>query len=148
MDTLRTYWSNTKKMPFLLRMLCGGGMVVGPIFLVFVVFPIADWTFNGTKMSYSELWRSGAGLIMVILFGLVTIGTWGMAARKPNSRWALVLAPSAPVILALAFPQLQSTFPLDAVFFLQVIITPVIIYGCLFHLASVREYLGNGRTAS
>ena len=148
MDTLRMYWSNTREMPFLLRILCQGGMVAGPVLFLFLVLPIADWTFNGTRMSYSELWSSGAGLVMAVFIGLVIVGTWGMAARKPTSRWALVLAPLAPIILALAFPKLRSTVPLDPVFLLQVLVTPAIIYGCLFHFASIRKYLGDGRTSA
>ena len=148
MDTLRTYWNNTKEMPFLLRVLCQGGMFAGPILLVFLALPIADWTFNGKRMSYSELRSSGVGLVMLVFIGLVIVGTWGMAARQPTSRWALVLAPLVPIILALAFPQLRSTVPLDPVFFLQVLVTPAIIYGCLFHLASIRKYFGNERTSA
>jgi hypothetical protein len=148
METLRIYWRNTKEMPLLLGILCQGGMVVGPIFFVFAVLPIADWTFNGRQMSYSEFWSSGAGLVMVGIIGPMTMGAWGMAARKPNSRWALVLMPLVPVVLTLMFPQLRSTVTLDPLYLLELILSPAIIYGCLFHFSSVRNYFHGERTSA
>src|SRR4051812_36854326 len=118
MKTIRGCWRNTKEMPFLLRILCQGGMVAGPLLLVTLVVPAGNWKFNGHQMSYPELWRSGTGIIQLIFLGLVTLGTWGIAARKPSSRWALVVAPILPPMLALAFPGLRATMSLDVSFFL------------------------------
>lgn len=36
---LVTYWRNTEEMPAVLRILCQGGMIVGPVFLV----ALATW---------------------------------------------------------------------------------------------------------
>jgi len=128
-------WRNTNAMPPLLGLLCKGGMVAGPILLFFLIVPIVDWTVNGQRMSYSELWRSGAGLSAALFIGFVTLGTWGMVARQPWSRWALVLAPVLPIA---AFPSLMISEPGMLV---NAIVISAVIYGCLFHLKSVRKYL-------
>src|SRR5262245_52347499 len=95
---LKIWWRNTSEMPFLLRQLCQGGMVAGPILLIFLCLPIFEWTVNGRRVSYSELWLSGSGVAFALFVSLVAVGCWGLAARRPASRWALVLAPVAPYV--------------------------------------------------
>ena len=132
---LRTYWRNTNEMPFVLRRLCQGGMVACPILLFFLILPISDWTVNGQQMSYSELWRSGAGASILAFVGLGTIGCWGMAARKAWSRWALVLVPLLPTAI---FPRsLMSDLGVTLIYGF---LTGAIIYFCLFRLKAVRYY--------
>ena len=140
------YWRNAAEMPLLLGLLCKGGMVAGPILLFFLAVPVMEWTVNGQRMSYSELWRSGAGISLVISGGLITLGTWGMAARQRWCRWALVLAPVLPIA---AFP--KSFIPEPGFALVNELVTAAIIYGCLFHLRSVQEYLlgsGNDKQSS
>ena len=137
-----TYWRNAEELPFLLRLLCKGGMVAGPILFVFLVVPIMDWTVNGHQMSYSDLWRSGAGMSALLLICLVTFGTWGMAARLGWSRWALVLAPVLSIIL---FP--KSLVPNLGFALINGLVTAVIIYGCLFHLKPVQVYFSKSDNA-
>jgi hypothetical protein len=122
-------------------MLCQGAMVVGPILFVFLVLPIFDWPINGREMSYAELWKSGAGLAFGLFLFLITIGAWGLAARNPRSRWALVAAPAAPYVASLPFlsSKLLST---EEVWFgiLGGLVIGAIMYACLFHLPAVRRY--------
>ena len=137
-----TYWRNTRRMPFLLRLWCQGGMVAGPILLLFAIFPIADWTVNGRAMSYGEFWTSGAGASMATFVSLITIGAWGMAAKIPASRWALVLAPVLPLVFSPG-PMVETT-SLPSLIVAQGI-TAAIIYWCLFHIDAVRQYLNRGK---
>jgi hypothetical protein len=137
------WWRNTKEMPFLLRLFCQGGMAVAPILLCFVLLPVTDWTVNGRTMSYVDLWKSGAGVSMVVFLTLLLVGTWGLAARNPRSRWALVFAPVAPYAILLVFPW-SSQFSSESTsgdILAQAIVAGAIIYACLFHLQAVRKYL-------
>ena len=133
---LRSYWRNTNQMPSILKPLCQGGMVAGPIMLFFILLPISDWTVNGQKMSYYEFWRFGAGTSALTFVGLIAIGTWGMAARKSWSRWTLVFAPLLPIatIPRAMIPEFGMALA-SGVFF------AAIFYECLFHLTAVRKYL-------
>jgi hypothetical protein len=133
------WWRNSKEMPVLLRTLCQGGMVAGPLLLLFLIVPVAPWTVNGKPMSYAEFWTSGAGLSAALFVGLITLGTWGIAARKSWTRWALVSAPILPVI---PFP--NSMLPDVGLVLLNGALTGAVIYLCLFHIKSVRQYLGGG----
>ena len=145
---LRAYWRNTKDMPSLMGTLCQGGMVAGPILFIFVVLPIADWTVNGREMTYSEFWGSGAGIWAVLFVGLVTGGMWGMAARKPSSRWALVLAPVLPVAFTLPFSEWRAMVPLEPIFALELLVIVALLYVCLFHIPSVQRYFADGQTSA
>ena len=137
------WWRNSKEMPFLLRMLCQGGMIAGPLLLLFLIVPVAPWTVNGKAVSYAELWGSGAGVSAALFIGLITLGTWGMAARKSWTRWALVLAPILPVV---PFP--KSMLPDLGLLLLNSALTGAVIYVCLFHIKSVRQYLRAGQSES
>lgn len=136
---LLVYWRNAKEMPTVLSLLCRGGMVAGPVLLFFLLVPIQDWNVNGQPMSYGELWRSGAGVSAATFVGLVTAGTWGMAARRTWSRWALVAAPVLPIIF---FP--KALVPDLGFVIANGVVTAAVVYGCLFRLQSVREYLQSG----
>jgi hypothetical protein len=126
-------------MPLLLRVLCQGGMVAGPLLLLFLIVPVAPWTVNGRPMSYAEFWVSGAGLSAALFVGLICLGTWGMAARKSWTRWALVSAPILPIV---PFP--KSMVPDLGLVLLNGALTGAVIYVCLFHIKSVRKYLDGG----
>lgn len=135
-----TWWRNTRHMPWLLRQICQGGMLAGPILLFFVLLPLADYRINGRSMSYSEFWFSGAGASAALFVSLIIVGCWGLAARRPNSRWALVAAPLAPYAPLVVFP---SSFVGDvtAADVLLACLTAAVIYVCLFYPPSIRRYL-------
>jgi hypothetical protein len=127
-------------------MLCQGAMVVGPILFVFLVLPIVDWPINGRQMSYAELWKSGAGLAFGLFLFLITIGAWGLAARNPRSRWALVAAPAAPYVASLPFLSSKLLSTEDVWFgILGGLLMGAIMYACLFHLPAVRRYFAGQR---
>jgi hypothetical protein len=138
-------WRNTSGMPFLLRIWCQGGMIAGPILLFFVLFPVTDWTVNGREMSYREFWSSGAGATAATFVGLFTVGAWGMAARIPASRWALVLSPLLPLAFMPAF--MVGTTSLSTLLLGQAI-TAAIVYWCLFRLNAVRQYFLAGKQSN
>ena len=136
---LKKYWGNTKEMPFLLGMFCQGGMVAAPILLLSIFLPGQEWDVNGHPMEFAKFWRSGAATSALFLAGLGTIGAWGLAARKPWSRWAWVAAPVLPLI---TFP--RELVPDLAMAVLSGRVSAAIIYVCLFRLGSVRAYLNSG----
>ncbi len=145
-SSIVTYWKNTGDMPFLLRLPCQGGMGAGPVLLLLLMFPFMDWNIDGRSLSYAELWSSGAGVVIGISLLLVSIGVWGLAARRPASRWALVAAPIAPVAIAfLPMFQLRYLEPVTTDIILNTVITAFVVYVCLFHIPAVKKYLaGSG----
>jgi hypothetical protein len=138
---LITYWRNTDDMPAFVRLLCKGGMVAGPFLLVALFIPDGDRRVNDEVMSYSEFWASGAGASALLFVGLVTAGSWGMAARAHWSRWALVLAQLIPLVPfpKLLLPSLPLSITLCA-------ISAAIVYLCLFHIPSIRAYMEATKT--
>jgi len=144
--TLQGWWKNTQDLPFPLDMLCQGAMIAGPTMLVFLVVPIVDWTIDARPMSYARLWTSGAGFAFAVFLSLITIGAWGLAARNPASRWALVAAPIAPYIASVPFMN-SGLLSREDIWFgiLGGLLMAAVIYTCLFHLPAVRRYFAGGR---
>ena len=114
-------------------------MTAGPLLFVAFLVPGQDFDVNGHPMPYAEFWSSRVGLSAALFLGLVTFGSWGLAARSGGSRWALVAAPVATLIALppMLIPDLGLTF-------LNGALTAALIYGCLFHIRSVREYVNGG----
>ena len=131
------YWRNTEDMPRALRMLCRGGMVVAPLLLLVCFVPGHDFAVNGHPVSYAEFWSSRIGVSAALFLSLIALGSWGLAARIGASRWALVAAPVAPLAL---FP--PSLIPDPGLTVANAVLTAAFIYGCLFHIRSVQEYIG------
>jgi hypothetical protein len=135
-------WRNTKAMPTILRVLCQGGMVVPPLLLVFLLFPLSGWEVNGREVSYVELWHSGAALVIASSMLLVATGAWGSAARLGWARWLLVAAPIVPLILATVHP--RAWFTEQAVSgssaWLSAVFASALIFIGLFLVPSVRAY--------
>lgn len=142
-STAARWWANTREMPLVLRLLCQGGMIVSPIFILLLLVPFPSWEINGRSMPYIEVWTSGAGLSICAFLLFLAIGTWGLAARGANYRWALVFAPLAPYVVLLLYPW-GSQFAADALAFgtvAQLLLGAVVMYVCLFHLKVVRMFL-------
>ena len=141
---VRGAWQNTQDMPALLRMYCQGAMVVTPLLLLLLVLPLFEWTVNGRRVSYAELWSSGAGVVLGVCLALSGLGAWGLAARSSRARWACVAAPSAP-LLALPFSRASLLLSglSDASLVAGTLLTSAAVYAALFHVPSVRRYLAN-----
>ena len=141
LSLVKSSWQNTKTMPSLLRMFSQGVMVAPPILLLFLVLPLTDWSVNGKSMSYTDLWRSGAGVIAATTLLLATFGGWGIAAKVKAARWLWVATPLLPALLLPFFPALSaSAWSSSAVNVGSGIVTALIVYGALFHTLAVREY--------
>ena len=134
------YWRNTEDMPRVLRMLCRGGMAAAPLLLIVFLVPGHDFDVNGHPVSYAELWLSRMGMSAALFLGLIALGSWGLAARIGASRWALVAAPIAPLAV---FP--PSLIPDPGLTVGNAVLTAAVIYGCLFHIRSVQEYIGRSQ---
>jgi len=148
LPSVREWWRNTKNLPFPLDMLCQGAMVAGPVLLVILALPIVDWTTGDLAMSYAELWKSGAGIAFGLFLLLITIGAWGLAARKRASRWALVAAPPAPYVASMPFLNSGLLTAEDIRYgILGGVLVAAVLYACLFHLPSVRRYFASGQDA-
>jgi hypothetical protein len=133
-------WRGIGEMPFLLRLLCGGAMVVCPLFLVALCVPGIEWEVDGQDMTYSQLWSSGMGPAGAAWLALGAVGSWALAARVPAARWLLVLMPIAPaLVLGCASRQV---IPWDSL--VGAALTSVGFWLCLFKLKSVKAYL-NGK---
>lgn len=146
---INRYWENTKDLPFPLDMLCQGAMIAGPVMFVFLVVPIVDWTIEGRHLSYAELWQSGAGVAYALFLLLLTIGAWGLAARKPASRWALIFAPIAPYVASAPFLRSGLLSRDDLTFgILGGMLMAAVLYACLFRLPAVRRYFAGGQDAA
>lgn len=133
---LMAWFQNLEELPELLRTLCTAIMLIGPIVLLWLVVPGHDTTMNGQRMSYSQLWRSGAGLAGVMGFGLLTTGAWSLAARQRWSRWALVAAFIIPI--AVMPKTLTPDLPM---LIINCLIPAAVLYAYLFRSERIRAYL-------
>jgi hypothetical protein len=143
MDTVLALWRNTKSMPLVLRMFCQGAMVAPPILALFLVLPLMEWTVNERKVSYAELWSSGAGPVLLATLAVATFGAWGLASRARWSRWLWVVTPLVPVFVAMACPKTWFTEGVagDVDTWLGALATGALIFACLFLVPSVRAYI-------
>jgi hypothetical protein len=125
-------------------------MVAAPLLALLLVVPIGSWHVNQRVVTYQELWASGAGLAFLAFTVLGSVGSWGMAAKSPATRWAFVLMPCAPLLIAALHP--SSWFTQDALAApatsVSALATSAVIYACLFHLASMRRYFQSARGAT
>lgn len=142
-ERFATCWRNTKEMPLFLRTFCQGAMVVAPAFLILLTLPIQEWEVDGHRMSYAELWSSGQGAAIAACLVLVSVGAWGLAARKRVSRWLLVLSSVVPYFVLAIFPEAptMSSEPIAIEIIVSAAVAAVVSYVCLFHLRTVCEYL-------
>lgn len=141
MNVLLQRWRNTQDLPRLLKVLCRGAMVASPILLLFLVVPLFDWTVDGRKVSYGELWASGTGLALLLALSLASIGSWGIASRNPRARWALVFVPIAPTAALSVWPSTWLTSQLSySGLWLNSLFTAALIFFGLFGVQSVNEY--------
>ena len=134
------YWKNTKELPYLLRVLIQGAMVVTPLFLLLLVLPVTEWEVDGRLVSYTELWSSGEGIALAVSLLLVGAGAWGLAARNAASRWLLVISPVVPYLVFGAVSSPASE-PITFAGAVSAAVTAAIFYVGLFRLRSVQEYL-------
>lgn len=147
MNALLQRWRNTQDLPRLLKVLCQGTMVASPVLLLFLVVPLFDWTVNGRKISYGELWASGAGLAFLLALSLASIGSWGVASRNPRARWALVLVPIAPIAALSVWPSTWLTSQLSySDLWLNSLFTAALILWGLFGVQSVNKYFASHGT--
>ncbi|MBK9021559.1 MAG: hypothetical protein IPL72_16865 [Sulfuritalea sp.] len=115
-ECMSTCWRNTKSLPFLFRLFIQGAMVATPILLLFLVLPITEWEVSGRMVSYTELWSSGEGAAAAVSLALAGAGAWGLAARRAESRWLLVISPVAPyIVLAIFSASAPVTLDVEAV---------------------------------
>jgi hypothetical protein len=137
-------------MPFLLRMYCQGAMVVAPAFLILLILPIVEWEVDGHRMSYADQWLSGEGIASAAALVLVSVGAWGLAARKRASRWLLVLSPVVPCFVLAIFPGAPTVFsqPFDIETIASAAVVAIVFYVCLFHIRTVCEYLDGERVGA
>ena len=134
------YWNNTKLLPFLLRPLIQGAMVVPPLLrlLLLLALPITNWEVDGGTLTYTELWASGVGATMALILLNVSVGAWGIAARRTWARWLLVASPASTYIVLLAVPANKVSVDFEAIVVAG--LTTVTYYIGLFHITAVRDY--------
>jgi hypothetical protein len=149
MTTIRALWQSTKEMPALFRMFCQGAMVATPLLAILLVLPVMNWTVNGRSVTYEELWQSGAGLTMLVLMLLAASSAWGSAARAGWARWAWVVTPVAPLLVAAAQPMTWFTEPAvtDVSMWLGAFATSAVIAAGLFLVPSVHSYFSGKHDA-
>jgi hypothetical protein len=144
-EWIRDCWQNTKTMPWILRFLCQGCMVVAPLMLILLLLPWIEWSMDGQSVGYSERWSSPSGIALALALFLATTGSWGMAARIANSRWLIVASPSVPgLIITLAASARNFRASIETSIWLEAVITSLILYGALFHVNAVRQFFDRG----
>jgi len=125
-------------------------MIAAPLLALLLVVPIGSWNVNERDVPYQDLWASGAGSAFLAFTLLGSVGSWEMAARSPATRWAFVLMPSLPFLVAALHP--ASWFTREALSTaaspLSALAISAAIYVCLFHLPSMRRYFHPVRPAS
>jgi hypothetical protein len=80
-------WANTKRLSAIVGLLTRGGMALGPLLLLLVALPIGTYQIGYREVNWSEYWSSGTGPVVCLAGGLVTAGSWGLAARRSFGRW-------------------------------------------------------------
>lgn len=130
-------------MPYLLRMYCQGAMVIAPAFLILLILPIVEWEVDGHRMSYADQWLSGEGIASAAALVFISVGTWGLAARKRASRWLLVFSPVVPSFLLAISPGAPTVETIAST-----VVTAIVFYFCLFHIRTVCEYLDAERVGA
>ena len=141
MNYLLRCWRAFGEMPLVVGQCCGAGAIVGPLMAAAVLLPIVPWRENGTPISYQELWSSGVGPVILTTSLLLSVGSWGAAARIRASRWGLVLWP-----VALNLGSLNSSQNSAFEYFGLALACAVsaLIYFCLFHTRAAKEYFSRG----
>lgn len=131
-----------RELPFGVNILCHGGMVLAPLFVLALILPLSDWEVNGQLMSYHDLWRSGVGPVFSGFFFILGLGCWGMAARKRWARWVLVIMMPASFLIMALFPYTRAWLAecgtIDLVF--GFLFYPTFFYALLFHLPGMRRH--------
>ena len=142
MSPILKCWAASRELPTLQRLLCRAGMIFGPLFLVAVLLPIADYQIGSREVSWREFWVSGAGPLFAAVMFLVTVGSWGLAARRSAGRWLLVLTPLVMVATLLLFADLDWT-AVDALVLALFAAMTALNYIALFRSPAVRHYLSD-----
>jgi hypothetical protein len=135
-------WRNTYELSRFVGQTCRAGMVVAPLMLISLAFPIWGYSKGGPRVPYQELWASGFAPVVASTFLLLALGSWGAAARAKSSRWALVIYPIVNSLGAFYSPRMSegaSLALLIGVFF------ALVAYVCLFHLAGAKVWYGTAR---
>jgi len=89
LSEIMNYWENVNELPSFIRRTVQAGMILTPLGLLYLIMPFRKEV-AGHYMNFVEFWASGAGISSILFVVLGLIGSWGIAARKPNTRWALV----------------------------------------------------------
>jgi len=135
-------WTASRELPTLQRLLCRAGMIFGPLFLVAVLLPIADYQIGSREVSWREFWVSGAGPLFAAVMLLATAGSWGLAARRSAGRWLLVLTPLVVVASILLYAGRDWT-AVDALVLALFAATAALNYMALFRSPAVHHYLSD-----
>lgn len=131
---------NTSAMPQILSLTVRAAMVTGPLLIIFALLPLVPWTIDGKVMSGEEAWASGFAPMLITWLVLVTFAAWGIALRRPQSRWVAVALPLASMVLAMSVASVSLA---DMAFSVGMAIC---IYLYLFHARSVCRYFsGEGK---
>jgi len=136
-SNLREYWTNTRELPLVVRMLCRAGMLVAPFFLVMLILP-TEWAVDGRQMSSAELWRSGQAIAVALPLLLYGTSAWGLAARQAWSRRVLVAAPPLSCLAMILSPATRVDVAVPDV--LEATGLAVVIYIGLFHVKAVKMF--------
>jgi hypothetical protein len=143
--SVKACWANTKEMPSFLRLVCRVGMFLGPLMVVAALVPNGgEYQVDSRQVTYGEFWTSAAGPVFVAFSALIAVATWGLAARRPVLRWALVAVPMAAGALVLFFAERPWSFG-DSVGFALYLVLAASLYFYLFRTAGVRQYLDGRR---
>ena len=73
---------------------------------------------------------------------LLTLGCWGVAARRPNYRWVLVFSPFATEVVSILYVPLRLLDIASAGWW------SIVVYIMLFHVRSIRTYLSEDHSTS
>lgn len=132
-------------MPELMRILCGGAMVATPVLLVLMFVPLVPLHINGQAVSRREFWHSGVALVFASFLILGVIGSWGMALRRPGTRWAVVSIVLVPAVISQLLPAsalLALGQPSPSRMLVAGCAYAIGFYLCLFHIPAVKRYFG------
>ena len=126
-DKIKVAWLSTRELPTLARWSIRCGMTICPVLFVVLIF----------------LWLLSLPFLpAAVWMALLAVGSWGIAARRPNYRWILVFSTFATEAVSLLYVPLRFFDIASAGWW------SLVVYIALFQVRAIQAYFGENHSKS
>lgn len=106
-----TVFRRLRRMPPVLAVATGWGMVLGAVLVLVTVIPVPSWKdAEGRPVSYGELWRSGTGVTFLLIGGGLIVFAVACYRAQNWIRYAIPAAMGAGTIYFVLFPDSDAPY--------------------------------------